>query len=145
MAFSGSWEAAVGLFQKLRQAPERVKLGIFAASFFDEAPVDVIDLMHPCLGRPALAKGLANIGAGSGGDIEGKVQVFVKGAKAGNAAYERLLRSIMADAAVEFAGTAPVESVNAVTTVFREVQSRGYVLEDTFDPVESTLRIMYND
>ena len=52
----------MGLFQRMRDAPERVKLGLFAASFFEEAPIEIIDMFHSVLGRPALAKGLGNIG-----------------------------------------------------------------------------------
>ncbi len=73
------------------------------------------------------------------------MQVFIEGAKAGEAACERALRSIMKDAALEFAGTAPIELVKGVTTVFREVQSRRYVLDDSFDPMAITLRTMSKD
>lgn len=125
----------MGFFQKMAQAPERIKLGTFAASVFDEAPLDFIAVFYTALGRPSLGVGLGKVGAGSNGDLHAKMEVFLRGAKDGNSAYERMVRRIMTEAALWYAGQLPIEMVNGLVAVLREMKSRNYILDESFDPV----------
>jgi hypothetical protein len=144
-AFRDRRRATVGLFQRLTQAPERVKLGLFASSFFDEAPFEVVDMLHTCLGRPSLSVGLGKIGAGTGGDILGKMEVFLRGGRAGDVNYQNLVRKVMSEAAVSYAGQLPIELVRGTIAMFREIQNRNYVLDDSFDPAATVAQAMAKD
>jgi hypothetical protein len=120
----------MGFFQRAKEMPTRITHGAYMSLFFENAPVAVIDAIHMCVGIPALAYGLGKIGAGSDGNIEGKMEMFIKVAKEGN---EKVLRDIMKQASGLFVNTAPMEMVHAVVAVLREITSRNYVLEG-FDP-----------
>lgn len=119
----------------MRETPERVRLGRFASSFFEEAPISIIEIFYTCFGRPALVEGLGKIGVSADGDILAKMQILLKSAKAGDLNSERMLRTAMRQAALDYAGRIePIEVLQGITAVFREVQVRKYVLDDGFDP-----------
>jgi hypothetical protein len=93
-------------------------------------------MLYVCFGRPNLAEGLASTGISSDGDIIAKMQMLLKAAKTGDTNCERILRAAMRQTALNYAGKIePIEVLQGITAVFREVQMRKYVLDDSFDPM----------
>jgi hypothetical protein len=85
----------MGLFQEIRETPERVRAGKFMAAFFQDAPLYVIDVMHVSVGRDALAEGLRSVGDKSGLDPELLMQTLMEKAMTSDAVAERVARQIM--------------------------------------------------
>jgi hypothetical protein len=125
----------VGLFQQWREAPERVRAGKFMVAFFEEAPFMVVDGMYTSLGRDALAAGLRGIGDKSGYDPSEVMQLLLKKAMAGDAVMEEMVRRAMGFASHWYASNMALETVHGITAVFREIQSRKYVCDGSFDPL----------
>lgn len=51
----------MGLFQRMRERPERIRAGKFMAAFFREAPLSIVEAMYPSVGRGALALGMRDL------------------------------------------------------------------------------------
>ena len=73
------------------------------------------------------------------------MQVFLKGAKAGDVACQRVLRKIMEEAACSFAGQLPIELVRGTIAMLQEIQNRNYVLDDSFDPSATVAHAIAKD
>jgi hypothetical protein len=139
----------MGLFQQMRETPERVRSGKFMAAFFKEAPLSIVEAMYTSVGRDALASGLRDLRKQAKekegvqipeGDPGEQMQELLEAWTTGDAVCERIARMVIGQASMYWAATLqPLEMVRAVTAVFREIQSRKYVLDDTFDP-EATLK-----
>ena len=95
------------------------------AAFFEEAPIGIVDAMHNSVGRDALGFGLQKMGDKSGCDP--------------GALAERTARKTLIFAAHWWASNMMLELMRAALAVFREIQSRKYVLDDSFDP-EATFK-----
>jgi hypothetical protein len=128
----------VGLFQQMREAPERARAGTLMAAFFQDAPLLVVDVAHASLGRYALAAGLRVVGDKSSCDPGEIMQGLLKEAMAGDAAAERVARKTMGLASHWYASNMALELVHGITAVLREIQSHNYVLGN-FDP-EATFK-----
>ena len=129
----------MGLFQQMREAPERARAGTFMAAFFEEAPIGIVDAMHNSVGRDALGFGLQKMGDKSGCDPGEMMQILLKKAMEGDALAERTARKTLIFAAHWWASNMMLELMRAAVAVFREIQSRKYVLDDSFDP-EATFK-----
>lgn len=132
----------MGLFQRMREAPERVTAGKFMAAFFKEAPLSIVEVMYTSVGRDALALGLRDLREQAKkkegvqipeGDPGEQMQEMLEAWTTGDAACERIARMVIGQASNYWAATIqPIEMLRAVTAVFREIQSHKYVLD--FDP-----------
>ena len=118
----------MGLFQQMREAPERARAGTFMAAFFQDAPLTIVDVAHASVGRDALAAGLRVVGDKSGLD-PGEMMTLLKEAMAGDAAAERVARNVMGLASHWYASNMVLELVHGITAVFREIQSHKYVFD----------------
>ena len=140
----------MGLFQGMREGPERIRAGKFMAAFFREAPLSIVKLMYTSVGRDALALGLRDLREQAkkeegvqlpeGDPGEQMKEMLEAWTTTGDAHIERFARIVIAQASIYWAYTIqPIEMLRAVTAVFREIQSRKYVLDDSFDP-EATFK-----
>ena len=135
----------MGLFQQMRERPERVRAGKFAAAFFKEAPLSVVKVMYASVGGNNLALGLRDLRKQAKekegvqipeGDPGEQMQELLEAWRTGDAVGERFARMVIGQASIYWAYTLqPIEMVRAMTAVLREIQSRKYVLDDiSFDP-----------
>jgi hypothetical protein len=133
----------MGLFQRMRERPERISAGKFMAAFFREAPLSIVEAMYPSVGRGALALGMRDlwdeVKKKEGvqlpeGDPGEQMKEMLEAWTTGDAHIEHYARIVIAQASIHWAYTIePLEMVRALTAVFREIQSHKYVLDDSFD------------
>jgi hypothetical protein len=117
----------VGLFQQMREAPERVRIGKFMAAFFQDAPLSVVAVVSDAVTPNALAFALKKMGDKSGRDPEALMQMLLNDAKAGDAEHERVARNILGVASHGLASSLPLELIRAHLDAFVEIQSHNYV------------------
>src|ERR1700722_1654571 len=133
----------MGLFQRMRERPERISAGKFMAAFFREAPLSIVEAMYPSVGRGALASGMRDlwdeVKKKEGvqlpeGDPGEQMKEMLEAWTTGDVHIEHYARIVIAQASIHWAYTIePLEMVRALTAVFREIQSHKYVLDDSFD------------